>query len=52
MTAENNMSESIAEFRRFSHFYTKHIGLLAKGFLKTRFSLTQARILYELIVSV
>ncbi|MDP6394177.1 MAG: MarR family winged helix-turn-helix transcriptional regulator [Desulfobacterales bacterium] len=48
MTVENNMSESIAEFRRFSRFYTKHISLLAKGLLKTRFSLTQARILYEL----
>lgn len=48
MTVENKISESIAEFRKFSRFYTKQIGLLAKGFLKTRFSLTQARILYEL----
>jgi len=48
MTVQNKMSESVAELRRFSRFYTKQIGLLAKGFLKTRFSLTQARILYEL----
>jgi DNA-binding MarR family transcriptional regulator/N-acetylglutamate synthase-like GNAT family acetyltransferase len=48
MTVQKKMSESVAEFRRFSRFYTKQIGLLAKGFLKTRFSLTQARILYEL----
>ncbi len=48
MMVQKKMSESVAEFRRFSRFYTKQIGLLAKGFLKTRFSLTQARILYEL----
>ena len=48
MEVGNKMHESVAEFRRFSRFYTKQIGLLAKGFLKTRFSLTQARILYEL----
>ena len=46
--AKNKLHESIAAFRRFSRFYTKQIGLLTQGFLKTRFPLTQARVLYEL----
>jgi DNA-binding MarR family transcriptional regulator/GNAT superfamily N-acetyltransferase len=46
--AENKLHEGVAVFRRFNRFYTKQIGLLAQGLLKTRFPLTQARILYEL----
>lgn len=46
--AENKLNESVAAFRRFNRFYTKQIGLLTQGLLKTRFPLTQARILYEL----
>ncbi|UCH21497.1 MAG: MarR family transcriptional regulator [Deltaproteobacteria bacterium] len=46
--AENKLHEGVAEFRKFNRFYTKQIGLLTQGLLKTRFSLTQARILYEL----
>ncbi len=45
---ENQLDESISLFRRFNRFYTKQIGLLTQGLLKTRFPLTQARILYEL----
>jgi DNA-binding MarR family transcriptional regulator len=33
--------------RAFNRFYTRHIGLLRKDYLATRFSLTQARVLYE-----
>jgi len=48
MMAENTLHEDTALFRRFNRFYTKQIGLLAQGLLKTRFSLIQARVLYEL----
>lgn len=34
--------------RTFNRFYTKQIGLLREGLLNTRFSLTQARVLYEI----
>jgi DNA-binding MarR family transcriptional regulator/predicted N-acetyltransferase YhbS len=48
MMAESNISEGVALFRRFNRFYTKQIGLLTQGLLKTRFPLIQARVLYEL----
>jgi len=48
MMAENKLHEDVAEFRKFNRFYTKQIGLLTQGLLNTRFSLTQARIIFEL----
>jgi len=45
---KKNLYEGVALFRRFNRFYTKQIGLLTKGLLKTRFPLIQARVLYEL----
>jgi DNA-binding MarR family transcriptional regulator/GNAT superfamily N-acetyltransferase len=42
-------SESqIGAIRAFSRFYTRQLGLLGKGLLQSRFSPTEARILYEL----
>ena len=41
-------SDAIAAVRRFSRFYPRQLGLLAEGLLHSDFSLTEARVLYEL----
>jgi len=38
----------VADVRRFSRFYTRQVGLLRDGYLESPFSLTEARVLYEL----
>jgi DNA-binding MarR family transcriptional regulator/GNAT superfamily N-acetyltransferase len=46
--SNEQLQEKIDHVRKFNRFYTKRIGLLTKGLLKTRFPLTHARIIFEL----
>ncbi|UCH09316.1 MAG: winged helix-turn-helix transcriptional regulator, partial [Fidelibacterota bacterium] len=46
--SEQEISERIAAVRQFNRFYTRKIGILSEGLLDTPYSLTKARVLFEL----
>ena len=48
MAALAHDAQRIAAVRRFNRFYTHHLGVLSDGYLDSPFSLTQARVLYEI----
>jgi DNA-binding MarR family transcriptional regulator/predicted N-acetyltransferase YhbS len=41
-------TDRVASVRAFNRFYTRRIGVLGEGFLRTRHSLTEGRVLFEL----
>jgi DNA-binding MarR family transcriptional regulator/GNAT superfamily N-acetyltransferase len=43
-----DLAQRIEAVRRFNRYYTRQIGLLDEGFLKSEFTLTEGRIIYEL----
>ena len=45
---ETHFHQSIEAVRRFNRFYTKQIGVLHGGLLKSQFSLTEVRVLFEI----
>ncbi|HKC87802.1 MAG TPA: MarR family winged helix-turn-helix transcriptional regulator, partial [Blastocatellia bacterium] len=46
--AQDNLATRVESVRRFNRFYTRQIGALSERVLKSQFSLTEARIIYEL----
>ena len=47
-SAQDELEQDVAAVRRFNRFYTQKIGVLDEGWLRSAFTLTEARVLYEM----
>lgn len=45
---ESSVDDRIKKIRRFNRFYTRQIGVIDGHYLATQFSLTEARVIYEI----
>ena len=48
MGMDHSLGDMIAAVRTFNRFYSRVIGLFGEGLLKTSYSLTEARVIFEL----
>jgi DNA-binding MarR family transcriptional regulator/N-acetylglutamate synthase-like GNAT family acetyltransferase len=48
MATRNDFPSLVDSVRSFNRFYTQQIGVLSEGVLRSRFSLTEVRVMYEL----